>query len=60
MDKNELRARVKTQIRRKRYSDPLRENLQLSLEMAITDQLTGIYNRRHMLSHVATLVATAM
>ena len=59
IDKNELGARVKTQIRRKRYSDRLRENLQLSLEMAITDQLTGLYNRRYMASHVETLVMTA-
>jgi len=60
IDKNELGARVKTQIRRKRYSDRLRSNLQLSLEMAITDQLTGLYNRRYMSSHVDTLVATAL
>ena len=42
VDRNELLARVRTQIRRKRYSDRLRETLQASIEMAIIDQLTGL------------------
>jgi two-component system cell cycle response regulator len=41
VDKNELVAAVRTQLRKKRYADRLRHNVQLSLEMAITDQLTG-------------------
>src|SRR5207248_11297909 len=32
---------------------------QLSIEMAITDALTGLYNRRYMESHVGTLVEQA-
>ena len=48
VDRNELMARVKTQLRKKRYADKLRHNMQLSLEMAITDQLTGLHNRRYM------------
>jgi two-component system cell cycle response regulator len=56
LDRNELVARVATQLKRKRYSDRLRENLELSLEMAITDQLTGLYNRRYMAGHLSTLV----
>ena len=46
VDKNELVAHVRTQLRKKRYADRLRHNVQLSLEMAITDQLTGLHNRR--------------
>ena len=56
IDKNELIARVRTQLRKKLYADRLRHNVQLSLEMAITDQLTGLHNRRYMSRHLDTLV----
>jgi two-component system cell cycle response regulator len=59
VDKNELVARVRTQLRKKRYADRLRHNVQLSLEMAITDQLTGLHNRRYMSRHLDTLVGNA-
>ncbi len=59
VDRNELTARVRTQLKRKRYQDVLRQNLQLSLEMAITDPLTNLYNRRYMESHLGTLVQRA-
>jgi two-component system cell cycle response regulator len=59
VDRNELTARVKTQLRRKRYADKLRHNMQLSLEMAITDQLTGLNNRRYMVRHLETLLKNA-
>lgn len=55
-DKNELVARVRSQIRRKRYTERLRDNLQYSMEMALTDPLTGLFNRRYMETHVGTLV----
>jgi two-component system cell cycle response regulator len=59
IDKNELMARARTQIRKKRYTERLRDNVQLSIEMAITDALTGLYNRRYMESHIGTLVEQA-
>jgi len=59
IDKNELLARVRTQVRRKRYTERLRDNVQLSIELAITDQLTGLYNRRYMETHLGTLVEQA-
>ncbi|MEM9704745.1 MAG: diguanylate cyclase, partial [Pseudomonadota bacterium] len=55
IEKNELIARVSTQIRRKRYIDQLRSSLQASLEMAVTDQLTGLYNRRYLASHLSAM-----
>src|SRR5580658_2784812 len=58
VDKNELIARVRTQLRKKRYADRLRHNVQLSLEMAITDQLTGLHNRRYMSRHLDSLVTS--
>ncbi len=59
VDKNELTARVRTQLRKKRYADRLRHNVQLSLEMAITDQLTGLHNRRYMERHLSNLISNA-
>jgi two-component system, cell cycle response regulator len=59
IDKNELLARVRTQIRKRRYTERLRDNVQLSIEMAITDALTGLYNRRYMESHLNSLVEQA-
>ncbi len=59
VDKNELIARVRTQLRKKHYADRLRHNMQLSLEMAITDQLTGLHNRRYMSRHLDTLIENA-
>ncbi|GJL92240.1 PleD family two-component system response regulator [Hyphococcus sp.] len=55
VDKNELTARVSTQLRRKRYVDQLRSSFQVSLEMAVTDQLTGLYNRRYLASHLSAM-----
>jgi len=60
IDPQEMAARVKTQIRRKRYTDYLRENLDLSLELAVTDQLTGLHNRRYMESQLDALVRRAV
>jgi two-component system cell cycle response regulator len=50
---------VRTQVKKKRYTERLRDNVQMSIEMAITDALTGLYNRRYMESHVGTLVEQA-
>jgi two-component system, cell cycle response regulator len=56
IDRNELVARVRTQLRRKRYVDKLRDNLQASIELAVVDPLTGLNNRRYFETHFATLV----
>ncbi len=46
IDMQELKVRARTQIRRKRYADFLRTSLDRSLELAVTDALTGLSNRR--------------
>jgi two-component system cell cycle response regulator len=48
VDANEFTARVKTQLRCKRYADTLRQSLDTTFEMSVTDQLTGLHNRRFM------------
>ncbi len=59
IDRNEMLARVRTQIKKKRYAERLRDNAQKSIEMAITDALTGLHNRRYMETHLAALVDQA-
>jgi two-component system cell cycle response regulator len=60
IDKNEMLARVRTQIRKRRYGVRLRDNVQLSMELAVTDALTGLHNRRYMESHLTSLVEQAL
>jgi two-component system cell cycle response regulator len=59
IDGNELKARVRTQIRRKRYQDGLLDSYQRSLTLALTDTLTGLYNRRYLEAHLESTVARA-
>jgi two-component system, cell cycle response regulator len=58
-DRNELKARVRTQVRRRRFQDLLRQNYQQSLALALTDSLTGLYNRRYLLTHLKGLMDDA-
>jgi two-component system cell cycle response regulator len=60
IDKQELLARANTQIRRCRYTDQLRSHVQATMELAVTDPLTGLYNRRYMESQTAALVEHAI
>jgi len=57
VDRNELLARIRTQVKRKRYSDRLRDNVELSVTMALTDPLTGLHNRRYLEAHLEMLVS---
>ena len=59
VDENELLARARSQVRRKRYSDHLRNRLEERIEAAVIDPLTGLHNRRYMETHLATLVDEA-
>jgi two-component system cell cycle response regulator len=60
VDHNELLARVRTQVKKKRYAERLRDNVQMSIEAAITDALTGLHNRRYMENHLGTLMEQAI
>ena len=55
VDALELRARTRTQIRRKRMNEALRASVQQTMEMALKDGLTGLNNRRYFDRHAAAL-----
>ena len=59
IDRHEMMARVKSQIKRKRHADFLRSSLEESVEASVIDALTGLHNRRYMESHMQTLLTTA-
>ncbi|PDT52604.1 MULTISPECIES: PleD family two-component system response regulator [Sinorhizobium] len=59
VDPNELVARSLTQIRRKHCNDRLRASVQQTIELAITDDLTGLHNRRYLDSHLKLLIDRA-
>ncbi len=59
IDRNELIARVRTQVRRRRFSDTLREAVQASMELAVTDDLTGLHNRRYLDRQIGPLFGKA-
>lgn len=59
IDTNELIVRTKTQVLRKQYQDRLRHNYHRSMELAVTDSLTGLYNRRYMKNHLDALLQRA-
>ncbi len=59
VDFNELTARVKTQIRRKKYQEALKSNYQESVSLAVTDGLTKLYNRHYLDTHLKNLLKQA-
>src|SRR5512145_21886 len=59
IDRNELVARCRTQIRRKRFQERLRENYERNISLALTDSLTGLHNRRYLNMHLAALAERA-
>ncbi|MDU8909971.1 diguanylate cyclase [Aestuariicoccus sp. MJ-SS9] len=56
---DELILRLQRQVTRKRTADRLRANMQVGLRAALTDPLTGLYNRRYALPHLDRLARTA-
>ncbi|MBV8166602.1 MAG: diguanylate cyclase, partial [Alphaproteobacteria bacterium] len=59
IDPQELLARVRTQIRRRRYQNRLRINYEQSIALASTDPLTGVHNRRYLDTHLDQLLQRA-
>jgi two-component system cell cycle response regulator len=59
IERNELAARVRTQIRRHRYAAELRQSVTQTLVLAVTDELTGLYNRRYFDRHLSLMLEKA-
>ncbi len=55
VERHELAARVKTQIRRHRYAVELRESVSSTMQLAVVDELTGLYNRRYFDRHLGLM-----
>jgi len=58
-DPEEMALRLKTQIRRKRQSDRLRETVRDGLRMSVIDPLTELYNRRYAEPHLQRVAERA-
>lgn len=56
LEGNEMVARVRTQVRRKRYQDALLANYRDTQSRSMIDPLTHVYNRHFMDAHLANLV----
>ncbi len=60
VDLEELAARVRTLVKRKRFLSALRARLDQGFELAVTDQLTGLHNRRYMINRVRSFLQRAV
>ena len=59
VERSELAARVRTQIRRHRYAMELRESVNNTMALAVTDDMTGLYNRRYFDRHLGVMLGKA-
>ncbi|MBN9222059.1 MAG: PleD family two-component system response regulator [Mesorhizobium sp.] len=60
VDEQELTARLRTQVRRKRYNDQLRANVTHTMELSMVDSLTGLHNRRYLDSYLKVMLDRAI
>ncbi|MEL7544280.1 MAG: diguanylate cyclase, partial [Pseudomonadota bacterium] len=60
VDRHEIKARVRTQIKRKRFTQALRNQIEKRVELAVVDPLTGLNNRRFLESHMDAQIREAI
>lgn len=58
-DPTELALRLSAQMKRKRIADRLRDTVHDGLQAAVTDPLTGLYNRRYAIPHLTRVAEQA-
>ncbi|MEL7212759.1 MAG: diguanylate cyclase [Pseudomonadota bacterium] len=58
-DAAEVGLRITTQLRHKHRADQLRATVQHGLQAAVTDPLTGLFNRRYALAHLKQIAERA-
>ncbi len=59
LDPQETALRIALHVQRKRRADALRRAVNMGLRLAVTDSLTGLYNRRYALAHLDRIAARA-
>jgi two-component system cell cycle response regulator len=59
VDEGEFKARIRTQVRRKRYNDRLQANFVQNLSLALIDPLTKLHNRRYFSTHLVSVLRRA-
>jgi len=59
LESNELSARIRTQLRRHRYAMELRESVSSTMQLAVVDEMTGLYNRRYFDRHLNLMLGKA-
>ena len=59
LDAQETALRLHLHVQRKRRADALRRAVSNGLRLAVTDPLTGLYNRRYALAHLDRIAARA-
>jgi two-component system cell cycle response regulator len=59
VDPEELQVRVRSLIRGRRYVEAMRSSVDQGMEMAVTDQLTGLFNRRYLMGQLIPLAQRA-
>ena len=57
LDADELALRLDNQLRRASADETMRRRVRDGLQMAVTDPLTGLANRRYALAHIAQVAA---
>ena len=57
---DEIALRARVLVQRKLQHDQLRATLRDGLQAAVTDQLTGLYNRRYVASHLPRIAETSL
>jgi len=60
LDPQETALRITLHVARKRRADQLRRAVSTGLRLAVTDPLTGLYNRRYALAHLDRMATKAL